>query len=102
MPDSRTDAVSKEEETGFLLCRATNRDIYKIKFAMKVEMLAGRLTPEALMESLAERQIMHSFWYNKRGAFTHLFVVPPTALEITSKFSAIIVFRLDSTYKTNR
>ena len=59
--------------------RATHRDIYNFKFAMKMEMLAGRSPLEALLNSLVDRQIVHSLRRDKREALTYLFIVPEIA-----------------------
>ena len=52
-------------------CRSTHRDVYNVKFAMKVDMLARRSPLEALLDSLVDRQIMHYLRLDERGALTH-------------------------------
>ncbi|KAI9913048.1 hypothetical protein PsorP6_006593 [Peronosclerospora sorghi] len=65
--------------------RATSRDIYKIKFEMMVEMLAG----------LSCEKAHHAFIPAPRtGAMTHLFVILPTARRSPTSFLQTLSFRL--------
>ncbi|KAI9921700.1 hypothetical protein PsorP6_001439 [Peronosclerospora sorghi] len=83
-------------------CNTTRRDIYNVKQKMRLETLNGRYPLEAPLDGLVEREITHPLRRDLNGTLTHLFIVPKSAEEIMSKYSANDIFVKDSTYKTTR
>lgn len=65
-------------------------------------MLAGRTPLQALLEQLANTNIVHYFEQDKENRLTHLFILSSSAKEICRLYSRGKIWLLDSTYKTNR
>ncbi|KAI0995745.1 hypothetical protein K3495_g12435 [Podosphaera aphanis] len=78
------------------------QDIYNAKASKKRNLLDGRLSIEALLDSLIMQGVQHAFSRDHQGNLNSLYISPKSAEICVRHYSASKVFLLDSTYKTNK
>lgn len=80
----------------------TAQDIYNIKKRKHNDILQGRTSLEALLDTLQTTNVFHRYVQNNQGGLLRLFFAPTLCVSAAKEFGITDVILMDSTYNTNR
>jgi hypothetical protein len=81
---------------------STSQDIYNIKKRKRINLLQGRTSLEALLDTLQTTDVFHQYVQNDDGQLLRLFFAPTVCVSAAEEFGTTDILLMDSTYNTNR